>query len=125
MVIVLRVLAGLVALMFTVQGILWIAAPADVAESLGMPLLEGMGASTQIGDLGSFFLVGGLMMAVGQLPGRSRWLYPPAMLVFGAAVMRTLAALVGHADFAPEFIVPELIMGAILVATARRLASSD
>ena len=125
MVIVLRVLAGLAALIFTVQGIQWIAAPAAVAESLGMPLLQGTAASTQIGDLGSFFLVGGLMMALGQLPGRSGWLYPPALLVLGAAVMRTLAALVGYADFAPEFIVPEVIMGVILVATARRLASSD
>ncbi len=126
MVMVLRILAGIIALMFIVQGILWIVAPASVAESLEMPLqLPGMGASTQIGDLGSFFLVGGIMMAMGQLPGRSHWLYPPALLLFGAAVIRTLAAAVGHADFAPGFIVPEVIMGVILVVAGLGLASSD
>lgn len=125
MVIVLRILAGLAALMFVLQGIQWIVSPAAVAESLGMELLQGAGASTQIGDLGSFFLVGGIMMVIGQLPGRSIWLYPPAMLILGAAVMRTLAALAGHADFEPGFIVPEVVTSVILVATARKLSASD
>ena len=111
--------------MFLWNGILWIFSPADVAASLGMPLLEGVGASTQIGDLGSFFLVGGIMMVLGQMQGKSFWLYPPAMLLFGAAVIRTLAALAGNASFAFNFIGPEIIMGAILLFTARKLSESS
>jgi len=125
MLIALRVLSGLIALMFLWNGVLWIFSPAGVAESLGMPLLEGVGASTQIGDLGSFFLVSGIMMVLGQLPGKSAWLYPPAMLVFGAAVIRTLAALMGNASFAFDFIGPEIIMSAILAATASKLSESS
>ena len=125
MVIFLRILAGLAALLFVLQGIGWIVSPASVAESLGMELLQGAGASTQIGDLGSFFLVATIMIAIGQLPRRSIWLYPPAMLILGAAVMRTLAAVAGHADFEPGFIVPEVVTSVILVATARKLSASD
>lgn len=124
MIIALRVLGGLGALMFILQGIQWIVTPAAVAESLGMPLLEGIGASTQIGDLGSFFIVSGIMMVMGQLPGRSHWFYPPAMLVLGAAVMRTLAAVSGYADFAGPFIVFEIVMGTILIVIGRQLGKS-
>ena len=125
MVIALRILSGLAGLIFLWNGILWIFSPADVAASLGMPLLEGVGASTQIGDLGSFFLVGGIMMVLGQMPGKSFWLYPPAMLLFGAAVIRTLAALADNASFAFNFIGPEIIMSAILAFTARTLSESS
>ncbi|MEE3327022.1 MAG: hypothetical protein VX252_06800 [Myxococcota bacterium] len=125
MLIALRILSGLAALMFLWNGILWIFSPADVAESLGMPLLEGVGASTQIGDLGSFFLVSGIMMVLGQIPGKSVWLYPPAMLIFGAAVIRTLASLLGNASFAFDFIGLEIIMSAILAFTASKLAETS
>lgn len=124
MIIVLRILGGLAALMFILQGIEWIVAPAAVAESLGMPLLEGVGASTQIGDLGSFFIVSGIMMAMGQIPGRSHWFYPPAMLLFGAAVMRTLAAMGGYADFALQFIIIEIVIGVVLITAGRQLAKA-
>ena len=49
---VLRIVAGLVGILFFLNGLQWIISPANVAESLGMPLLEGVGLSTQIGDLG-------------------------------------------------------------------------
>ena len=52
MVIILRILSGLIAILFLANGIQWIFFPANVAESLRMPLLEGAAASTQIGDLG-------------------------------------------------------------------------
>ena len=68
-VLLLPFLSALVTLLFLVNGFQWIFSPANVAASLRMPLLEGSGASTQIGDLGSFFLVGGIMMALGQPAG--------------------------------------------------------
>ena len=125
MVILLRILSGLIALLFIVNGIQWIFLPAAVAESLRMPLLEGAAASTQIGDLGSFFLAGGIMMALGQLPGRSFWFYPAAMLIFGAAVIRTLAFLFGHASFVFDLIALEVVMTGILVVTASKLSETS
>ena len=65
------------------------------------------------------------MMALGQMPGRSAWLYPPALLLFGAALIRTLAALMGNASFSLDFIGAEIIMGAILVFTARKISESS
>ena len=38
---------------FLLQGLVWIAAPRMAATNLGMPLLDGLGRSTQIGDFAS------------------------------------------------------------------------
>ena len=56
---VLRIIAGLTGALFFLNGLNWIVYPASAAESLGMPLLNGLGLSTQIGDLGS--LISNLM----------------------------------------------------------------
>ena len=58
---VLRVVAGLFGALFLINGLQWIITPATIAEQLGMPLLEGVGLSTQIGDMGSFFITVGAM----------------------------------------------------------------
>ena len=59
--------------------------PANVAESLGMPLLEGVGLSTQIGDLGSFFITVGAMTLIGAITTTCHWFYAPSMLLLVAA----------------------------------------
>ena len=38
---VLRIVAGLLGVLFLINGLQWIIAPASIAEQLGMPLLEG------------------------------------------------------------------------------------
>jgi hypothetical protein len=123
--IIIRTLAALPALLFLVTGVRWLLQPGAVAESLGMPLLEGIGASTQIGDLGSFFFVGGVLMCIGLLPGKSQLLYAPAFLIGAAGVFRTLAWLFGHAPFALEFVAMEAIMTVILVVAARSLGATQ
>ncbi len=121
----LRVLAALPALVFLLHGIGWIVQPAAVAERLGMPLLTGVGASTQIGDFASFFFVNGALIAYGLYAGRSAFLVAPACVIAGAAVFRTLAAGLGHADFAPQFIGPEVVMAGVLFVAARSLAEKE
>lgn len=86
----LRITTALLGAGFALQGVLWLVAPARAAAGLGMPLLDGVGRSTQIGDLSIFFLVAGGLMALGSRPGRARWLLVPAVLIGGAAVTRTL-----------------------------------
>lgn len=114
-----RVLSVLVGLMFLMTGINWIIDPASAAEGLGMELLQGVGASTQIGDLSSFFLSMAVMIGLAQRAGQRHWFYPAAMLVGTAAVTRTLAYLTGHAALGPQFIIPEILMTAILLLAAR------
>ena len=63
----LRVVAGLLGTLFLINGLQWIIAPANIAAQLGMPLLEGVGLSTQIGDMGSFFITVGAMTLIGAL----------------------------------------------------------
>jgi hypothetical protein len=43
-----------------------------------MPLLEGAGLSTQIGDLGSFFITVGAMTLIGAITTTRHWFYAPS-----------------------------------------------
>jgi len=113
-----RIVAALPGLMLLLLGFRWVTDPAAAAEGLGMPLLEGAGRSTQIGDFGSFFLVGFLMVLMGVWTLRREWLLAPALLLGGAAVMRTVAFAVHDAPFATGSIVAEVIMAGMLVAAA-------
>jgi hypothetical protein len=114
-----RVLSGLVGLAMLVNGAGFLIDPAGAAAGLGMELLSGVGASTQIGDLSAFFLSIATFVALAQRRGAGHWLLPAAVLLGGAAVARTLTAAVGHAPFTAQFIVPEVIMATILIVAAR------
>jgi hypothetical protein len=105
---------------FTLQGLGWIVAPARAAESLGMPLLDGLGRSTQIGDFAAFFLTAGVTMLAGSRAGHARLLFVPAGMFASAAVVRTLAWLVHGAAFAPVFIPVEVVAAILLVIAALR-----
>lgn len=116
----LRVLTVLLGIFFAFRGVGWLIDPAAAAAGLGMPLLDGLGRSTQAGDFAMFFLAAGATMLIGSLPDRRPVLYFPAFLVGGAAITRTLAWALHGADFAFLFITVELVTGAILFATARQ-----
>jgi len=90
-----------------------------------MSLLSGIGASTQIGDLGSFFLVNSGLMTMGQFRGRSQLLYIPAAFIGVAGIFRALSAVMGNADFAAQMIGFEAILMVILVVAARHLGSQE
>jgi hypothetical protein len=115
----LRIATTLAGVFFTLQGVLWILDPARAASGLGMPLLDGLARSTQIGDLGAFFLTAGATMLVGSRPGRARLLYVPAGLLGGAAILRVLAWALHGADFAGAFIAVEVVTAALLTVAAR------
>ena len=83
---------------FALQGVRWLYDPGRAAESLGMPLLDGVGRSTQIGDLATFFLTLGATAIVGSWPGRARLLYVPAAMLAVTAVLRTVAWTLHGAD---------------------------
>jgi hypothetical protein len=117
---ILSVLAYLVSLLLLLSGLRWLLDPAGSAEGLGMPLLEGIGRSTQIGDLSAFFIVSGAFGLAGLVRRQPVLLYTPAAMVGGAALFRSLATLQG-APFATQLIVLEIVMTVILVAAARRM----
>ena len=115
----LRLVVKVLGAFFALQGIGWLLVPARAASSLGMPLLDGLGRSTQVGDFASFFLTAGIGMLLGSRPGRAQLLYFPAALIGGAAVMRTLAWLLQGADFAALFILVEVATAVVLYRAAQ------
>lgn len=117
----LRLVVALAGVLFALQGIAWWIVPARAAEGLGMPLLDGLGRSTQVGDFGAFFLTAGITMLLGSRPGRAALLVAPAVLFALAALGRTLAWALHDADFAALFIGIELATAALLVSASRRL----
>jgi hypothetical protein len=116
-----KIITQLLALLFLVQGLNWILDPASAAQGLGMPLLDGIGRSTQIGDFAAFFFATGTMIAMGTYPGQTQWLYGGAMLLGFAAVMRTVAALFHGADFAVFPISIEVASAVFLFLAVRKL----
>jgi hypothetical protein len=113
-----RVLAVIPGLIMLQGGVRFLVQPEAQVNSLGMELLDGVGRSTQLGDLASFFIVSAIFMFMGAAMSKGHWLYAAAMLIGGAAVMRTLSALMADAAMAPQFIIPELIIAAWLCACA-------
>lgn len=118
---IITVLAYLASLLLLLSGIRWLVDPAGSAAGLGMPLLEGIGRSTQIGDLSAFFIVSGAFGLAGLIRKEPVLIYTPAAMVGGAALFRSLSTLQG-APFATQLIVVEVIMLVIFIAAARRIS---
>ncbi|MAE94745.1 MAG: hypothetical protein CL910_08810 [Deltaproteobacteria bacterium] len=116
----LRVIVGILGAFFLLQGAGWLFAPASAAEGLGMPLLDGVGRSTQIGDMGAFFLGLGTFILLGAIRRERPWLLAGAILLGGAAVVRSLSTVFHGAPFATQFIAIEAIIAALLVFAATR-----
>ena len=122
---VLRVIAGLVGILFFLNGLQWIISPANVAASLGMPLLEGVGLSTQIGDLGSFFITVGAMTLIGAITTTRHWFYAPSILLLVAALYRTLSTVLYGAPFVMSAILVEVVVGLFLIFAGSKISIED
>ena len=122
---VLRIVAGLVGILFFLNGLQWIISPANVAASLGMPLLEGVGLSTQIGDLGSFFITVGAMTLIGAITTTRHWFYAPSMLLLVAALYRTLSTILYGAPLVMSAILVEVVVGLFLIFAGSKISIED
>ena len=117
----LQVLVLLPAILFIVVGVRWLVAPAGVAPEFGLTLETGLGLSSQVGDMASFFLTLGFCMLLGLVTGQRPWFYVGAMILLLAAIGRTLAWLLHDAALAPQ-IGLELVVGVLLLIAAQRLS---
>jgi hypothetical protein len=118
---VLKILVLLPAVLFLVTGLRWLVAPAGVAPMFGLTLDQGVGLSSQVGDMSAFFLTLASCMLIALISGRRSWYYPAIMLLMFTAVGRVLAWLVHDATFALDLIAPEIIVSIILLVASRRL----
>lgn len=117
---VLRIVTPLMGVGFALQGVGWVVVPQRAAAGLGMPLLDGVGRSTQVGDFAAFFLTLGLSILAAVGLDRGRLLYFPAGLLGSAALCRTIAWAVHGAAFATTFIVVEIAATLLLLGSAWR-----
>ena len=109
-----RILAGIAGLMMGLSAINWLIDPGAAATSLGMPLLEGLGRSTQVGDFTAFFVCCAGFAFWAAWKSSASFAVAAAALLFGAAVFRTLAYLMHGADLATNFIIIEIVLGGFL-----------
>lgn len=120
-----KVLVVAPAILFIVMGIRWLVAPAGIASEFGFELGQGLGLSSQIGDMSAFFLTGGMCALIAVISGRRTWYYPPMMLLGLTAIGRVIAWSVHGAEFATTPIAVEVIVTVILLVASRRLPTSD
>ena len=122
---ILRVVAALPGVPMLLNGLSFIFTPVDAAKSLGMPLLDGIGRSTQIGDFTAFFIASSIFIFMGAYLASVRWLNAAALLLGLAAIMRTMAYLLHGADLATTLIAAEIILTVWLVVTGQLLKRSE
>lgn len=122
---VLRVLIALPGIFFVVMGLRWLVDPAGAAGDMDMELLDGIGRSTQIGDLAVFFLALGMMILVGLITSQRRWFHVPALMLLGAAIFRVLAWLLHDAALAGQLIALELVVACLLLFASSRLTARE
>jgi hypothetical protein len=108
-------MAAIVALIMGLSAFGWLTDPLAAAEGLGMPLLDGIGRSTQVGDFSAFFLGTTIFCVLGIVRQEAHWLYSAAIILGLAAVLRSLAWVAHGAPFATTFIVAEIFMTALLI----------
>jgi hypothetical protein len=118
---ILGLLVLLPAILFVVTGVRWLVAPAGIAPEFGLALGEGLGLSSQVGDMSGFFLTLGICMLAALVSGRRTWYYPAVLLLSLTAMGRIVAWLLHDAALAPQIVV-EILVAVILVIASRRLA---
>lgn len=118
---VLTVLVGLAAMVMVGTGVRWLVDPSAAATQLGMPLLEGVGRSSQVGDMSAFFLTTGILMLTALVTARRGYFFAPALLLGLTAIGRIVAWMVHDAALATHLIAPEVIIAALLLLASSRL----
>jgi hypothetical protein len=114
----LRIAALLLGVGFTLQGGGWLIAPERAAVGLGMPLLDGLGRSTQIGDFAAFFVAVGTCILAGLRRKEPVLLRVAAGILACAALGRVVAWAAHGAALAGTFIAVEIIASGLLLAAA-------
>ncbi len=120
-----RALALLPALALLFTGLGWLTQPESAANSLGLPLLDGVARSSQIGDMTAFFLSSSFMIFIGLITEKRTWLLAPAMIMGLTAIFRILAWLLHDAALPMHLIAPEIFFSLILLLVASRLPQED
>ena len=118
------VLNAINGVLFIAIGLLWVISPYEAGANFGiLEISEGLGRSSLIGDVGSYFFCIGLMMILAAYTLRSIWFYAPAMLLGVTALFRVISWAAHDATFATQFIIIEILLITLLLVTTKRMSS--
>ena len=118
------VLNAINGILFIAIGLLWVISPYKAGANFGiLEISEGLGRSSLIGDVGSYFFCIGLMMILAAYTLRSIWFYAPAMLLGVTALFRVVSWAAHDATFATQFIIIEILLITLLLVTSKRMSS--
>ena len=118
------VLNAINGVLFIAIGLLWVISPYEAGANFGiLEISEGLGRSSLIGDVGSYFFCIGLMMILAAYTLRSIWFYAPAMLLGVTALFRVISWAAHDATFATQFIIIEILLITLLLVTSKRMSS--
>ena len=121
---ILVVLNAINGILFIAIGLLWVIFPYEAGANFGiLEISEGLGRSSLIGDVGSYFFCIGLMMILAAYTLRSIWFYAPAMLLGVTALFRVISWAAHDAIFATQFIIIEILLITLLLVTSKRMSS--
>jgi len=122
---IITLLVALASLLFIAIGVRWLVDPAGAAPELGLSLSQGLGLSTQIGDISSFFLTLGLCIAIALVSKQDIWYYPAIMLLALAAFGRVVAWSMHGAALAVPQIAVEVLVALLLWYASKRLGRAS
>ena len=118
------VLNAINGVLFIAIGLLWVISPYEAGANFGiLEISEGLGRSSLIGDVGSYFFCIGLMMILAAYTLRNIWFYAPAMLLGVTALFRVISWAAHDATFATQFIIIEILLITLLLVTSKRMSS--
>jgi len=120
-----RILSGLIGILMLLNCLWWILDPTTSANELAMPLLEGLGGNSQIGDFTAFFFTAGLFACIGAYRAEHIWLYTTISLLGSAAIFRSYAVMVHGSKPLMEAIGFEVVMSVILIICASLMKRSQ
>jgi len=122
---VLRVIPGLFGALFLYIAATWLLDPVGAAAGLQMELFDGAGRSSQIGDIGGFFLGSGSLLVLGAWRKSAALLRGAAIMVGAVGVMRILAWAFQDAAFVASSIAIETVITGVALFVASRFEAED
>ena len=117
-----RIIAGLIGALMAATAAGWLLDPETAAGSLGMSYMDGIGRSTQVGEISAFFVFLVVMCIAGAVTRVGHYLRSAGLLLLLTAVFRTTAWALHGAEFATIFIVFEIVMAGLLFFCAAKIS---
>ena len=110
---------------FLFTGFQWLVSPETAASALMMPLLDGAGRSSQMGDIGGLFLGMGLVVMGAVVTRKGDWLMPISIILACIGIFRLLAFSLHDATLIPQTVVVEIVLSVWLAIASRKLSVEE